>query len=56
MRRTRRTNSGISTAAIIEQVDGGESDDDVVEQLGLTLEVVRWAVVYETSRAAPLAA
>ena len=43
--------SGISTAAIIEHVDGGESADDVAEQFGLTLEDVRWAVVYETSRA-----
>lgn len=48
--------SGISTAAIVEHVDGGESEDDVAEQFGLTLENVRWAVAYETSRATPLAA
>lgn len=48
--------SGISTAAIFEHVDGGESEDEVADQFGFTLEDVRWAVAYETSRAAPLAA
>ena len=47
---------GISTAAIFEHVDGGESEDDVADQFGLTLENVRWAVAYETSRTTTLAA
>jgi uncharacterized protein (DUF433 family) len=47
---------GISTAAIVEHVDGGESEDEVAEQFGLSLANVRWAVAYETSSAALLAA
>ena len=47
---------GISTAAIFEHVDGGESEDEVADQFGLAREDVRWAVAYETSRTAALAA
>ena len=47
---------GISTAAIFEHVDAGESEDEVADQFDMTVENIRWAVAYETSRAAPLAA
>ena len=47
---------GISTAAIFEHVDGGESEEEVADQFGLSVESVRWAVAYENSSAAPLAA
>ena len=47
---------GISTAAIFEHLDGGESEEEVAEQFDLEVESVRWALAYETSRAAPIAA
>ncbi|MCY4422822.1 MAG: DUF433 domain-containing protein [Acidimicrobiaceae bacterium] len=47
---------GISTLAIFEHVDGGESEEEIADQFDLTVQDVRWAVAYETSRAAPLAA
>ena len=47
---------GISTAAIFEHLNGGESEDEVADQFDLAVESVRWAVAYENSRAAPLAA
>lgn len=47
---------GISTSAIFEHLDGGESEEDVADQFDLAVQDVRWAVAYETSRAAPLAA
>ena len=47
---------GISTAAIFEHLNGGESEDEVADQFDLAVESVRWAVAYENSRVAPLAA
>ena len=48
--------AGISTAAIFEHLVGGESEDEVADQFDLDVESVRWALAYETSSAAPLAA
>ena len=47
---------GVSTGAIFEHLDGGESEDEVADQFDLDVGNVRWALAYETSRAAPLAA
>ena len=47
---------GISTAAIFEHLNGGESEDEVADQFDLAVQSVRWAVAYENSRVAPLAA
>ena len=47
---------GVSTAAIFEHLVGGESEDEVADQFDLDVGNVRWALAYETSRAAPLAA
>ena len=48
--------AGISTTAIVEHLDGGETEIEVAEQFDLALENVRWAVAYETSRVAVHAA
>ena len=48
--------AGISTAAIVEHLDGGETESEVAEQFDLGLESVRWAAAYETSRVAAQAA
>ena len=42
--------------AIVEHLDGGEDENEVAEQFGLTLDDVRWARAYELSRRAPAAA
>lgn len=47
---------GVSTAAIVEHLDGGEADEDVAAQFGLDLDDVRWARAYELSSRAPTAA
>ncbi|MDQ4130836.1 MAG: hypothetical protein M3133_07605 [Actinomycetota bacterium] len=47
---------GISTAAIVEHLDGGEDEADVAEQFGLSLDEVHWARAYELPRGAPAAA
>lgn len=47
---------GISTEAIVEHLDGGEEENEVAEQFGLSLDDVRWARAYELSRRAPAAA
>ena len=47
---------GISTSAIFEHLDGGESEEEIADQFDLAVHDVRWAVAYETSRAARLAA
>ncbi|MCY4068844.1 MAG: DUF433 domain-containing protein [Acidimicrobiaceae bacterium] len=47
---------GISTSAIFEHFDGGEHEEEIADQFDLAVQDVRWAVAYETSRAAPLAA
>jgi len=47
---------GISTSTIFEHLDGGESEEEVADQFDLSLQNVRWAAAYETSRAVPLAA
>ncbi len=52
----RPTIAGISTAAIVEHLDGGETESEVAEQFDLGLESVRWAAAYETSRVAAQAA
>ncbi len=41
---------GISTTAIVEHVDGGESENEVADQFNLSPQEVRWAMAYETSR------
>lgn len=41
--------AGISTEALWEHEQAGESTEDVAEEFGLPLESVRWAVAYETS-------
>jgi len=38
---------GISTEAIWEHADGGESEDEVAEAFGIPLSDVRWALAYE---------
>jgi uncharacterized protein (DUF433 family) len=43
---------GISTEAIWEHVDGGEAEDDVADDYGLTVGDVRWAISYESARRA----
>ena len=41
---------GISTEAIVEHLDGGEEEDEVAEQFGLSVDDVRWAGAFELSR------
>jgi uncharacterized protein (DUF433 family) len=40
---------GISTSVIWEHDDAGEDQDDIATDFGLTIEQVRWALVFETS-------
>lgn len=47
---------GISTEAIVEHLEGGESDDDVADQFDLSLEDIGWARAFELSRRAKVAA
>lgn len=47
---------GISTEVIVEHLDGGEDEEEVAEQFGLSLNDVRWARAYELSRQTPSAA
>lgn len=47
---------GISTEVIVEHLDGGEAEDEVAEQFGLTVDDVNWARSYELSRRPPAAA
>ncbi len=47
---------GISTEVIVEHLDGGEDEEEVAEQFGLSLNDVRWARAYELSRRTPSAA
>lgn len=47
---------GVSTSAIVEHIDGGESENDVADQFDLGVDHVRWALAYEISRRAPAAA
>ncbi len=44
--------AGVSTSAIVERLDGGETESEVADQFDLALASVRWAVAYETSRVA----
>lgn len=48
--------AGISTEVIVEHLDGGEDEEEVAEQFGLSLSNVRWARAYELSRQTPSAA
>ena len=48
--------SGISTAAVFEHIDGGESIEDVARDFDLTVHDVHWAFAYEASCRAPAAA
>jgi len=44
--------SGISTDVLFEQVDSGASITEVAEDFGISVSDVRWAVSYESARAA----
>jgi len=46
------TVSGISTEVIWEHVDGGEAEEEVAADYGLSVSDVRWALSYETARRA----
>jgi uncharacterized protein (DUF433 family) len=41
---------GISTEAIAGELDGGASLEEVAEDFGLDIDVVRWAQSYELSQ------
>ncbi|MEM9562162.1 MAG: DUF433 domain-containing protein [Actinomycetota bacterium] len=47
---------GISTNAIAEHVEGGEGEEDVADQFGLSVDDVQWALAYELSRRSERAA
>ena len=48
--------SGISTIAVFEHIEGGESSEEVAEDFDLSIDEVRWAVAYEVSHRTPMAA
>lgn len=47
---------GISTAAIVEHLEGGEDETEVAEQFSLDVDDIRWASSYELSKRTPRAA
>lgn len=47
---------GVSTEVVVEHLEGGEDEEEVAEQFGLTVDDVRWARSYELSRRTPVAA
>lgn len=49
LRHGRPAVGGISTAVIREHDEAGEDTEDIADDFGLTVEQVRWALVYETS-------
>ncbi len=48
--------NGISTIAIFEHIDGGEPVEDVAEDFNLSTNDAHWALAYEVSHRAPVAA
>lgn len=44
--------SGISTEVIWEHIDGGEGENEVANDFGLSIGEVRWALSYESARRA----
>jgi len=47
---------GISTAAIVEHLEGGEDETEIAEQFNLDVDDIRWASSYELSKRTPRAA